>query len=395
MKDLKDSKSKTSFKNFWLPFFITGIALIVFYKTVDKLPSVFAAIGHFIGILTPILLGIAIAFFLYKPVKKIEGLLKKSKIKFLNKSSRGISVLICYLVLFAAIGIILYLILPKIVLSIVNLVDSAPKYYASLMDFITKQAGADGKLFGIEVESIKSFFNLQKIISYFDFSTITKYAGEIFKATGVIVDFFLAIVISVYLLMGKEHLISVIGRLMRCVLPKEKVMNIRRIIFNSSKIFYSYIYSQMIDAVIVAAICTIAFSIARIPYAFLLAVLMGICNLVPYFGAIIGGFGVVFTTLISTGDFIKAIIALVLVVGAQQLDANIIQPRIVADSVGIKPIYVLIAISIGSGLFGFLGIILAVPVVAIIRMLILESVSEIEQKRNIELNSVNDNKSTE
>ena len=378
MKENKDIKERLSLKGFWLSLLIVGIVLIIFYKTVDKLPSVFAAVGRFIGILTPIILGLIIAFLLFKPVSKLEELFKRCRVGFLNNHARGISVLISYLILFVILGLTLYLIVPRIIMSVVKLVDAAPQYYNSVIKFITENAGEDGKFIGFDIETIKSFFNLEKILSYFDFSTITKYAGEIFKATGAVVDFFLSIVISVYMLLGKEHLINVLGKLMRIFMPSKKVLTFRNIVFRSSKIFYDYLYSQLIDAVIVMVLCTIAFSLASIPYAVLLAVLMGICNIVPYFGALIGGFGVVFITLISTGDIVKALIALVLVVAVQQLDANIIQPRIVAGSVGIRPIYVLIAITVGGGLFGFFGIILAVPAIAIIRMLILEYINRAE-----------------
>ncbi len=381
MKKSQEKKEKGVLKGFFLSTLLVGVILIVFYKTVDRLPSVFAAIGDFIGILTPIIFGLVIAFLLFKPVSKLEELFKKARKGFLSKHSRALAVLICYVLLFLILGVTLYLIVPKIIVSIVKLVDAAPEYYNSVISFISKQAGADGKIFGISVDSIKDFFSLEKILSYFDFKAITKYAGEIFKATGAVVNFFLSIVISIYMLLGKEHLINVSGRLIRAVLPDKKASKLREITFRSSEIFYNYIYSQLIDAVIVMVLCTIVFSLAGIPYAVLLSVLMGVCNIVPYFGAIIGGFGVVFITLISTGDLVKAIIALALVLAVQQLDANIIQPKVVASSVGIKPIYVLIAITIGSGLFGFFGIILAVPVVAIIRMLTLEYVNRVENEK--------------
>jgi predicted PurR-regulated permease PerM len=104
---------------------------------------------------------------------------------------------------------------------------------------------------------------------------------------------------------------------------------------------------------------------------------MGFCNLIPYFGALIGGAVVVLITLVSTGDILTTIIALVCLLVVQQVDANVIQPRIVADTVGLKPLYVLLAIMIGGGIFGFIGILVAVPVMAIIRMLIVDYIEEL------------------
>jgi predicted PurR-regulated permease PerM len=140
------------------------------------------------------------------------------------------------------------------------------------------------------------------------------------------------------------------------ILPKKSVNFLHGYMIRATKICYSYIYSQLIDAVIVSTLCFIIFSIIGIPYAILFAIFMGFCNLIPYFGALIGGAVVVLITLVSTGDILTTIIALVCLLVVQQVDANVIQPRIVADTVGLKPLYVLLAIMIGGGIFGFIGI---------------------------------------
>lgn len=369
---MKDIKNKATLKSFWFPLFGFAVALICFYKALDKLPSLFSAVVSFLGILTPLIIGIIIAFILYKPAIKLEELLKKSKNQFWGKYSRGISVFISYAVLLIVIAALLYFIIPRIVISIVNLVKEFPEYYNSVMEYITRLAGEDGRIFGFDISGLKEAFSIENIFSYFNFDRITKYAESVFKAAGSVVDFFVAFVISIYILLGREHLFSVCGKLLRLVIPGRHVDTTRTFILRSCNIFYSYIYSQVLDAAIVAVLCTIVFYIARIPYAFLLAILMGLCNVIPYFGAFIGGFCAVFTTLISTGSIIRAVIILVCILGIQQVDANIIQPRIVAGSVGLRPIYVLLAIMVGGGLFGFFGILFAVPIVAILRMLIVD-----------------------
>ena len=368
-----DKKTPTfSFKKFWAPLFLFAIAVICFYKVVDRLPSVFSAILGFVGILSPFLIGIVIAFLLYKPANAIEKLIKKTKNEFWSKHARGFSVLICYIVLLVVLAAVLYLILPRLFSSIVALVNNIPEYYNSATEYLKDLAGRDGKILGFELSDITKEFSITKILSYFDFSYVAKYLGEVFKATGALVDFVLAMVISVYILLIREHLIKVCGKMISMIIPAKKVRGIRRFLGTTCGVFYSYIYSQLIDAVIVSLLCLIVFSIARLPYALLLALLMGVCNLIPYFGAFIGGAVVVFVTLVSTGNFVQAIIAFALVIGVQQLDANILQPKIVADSVGLRPIYVLLAITIGSGLFGIVGMLISVPLFAVIRMLVLE-----------------------
>lgn len=369
---MNQKRNGLNFKSFWLPLFLFAAACICFYKALDKLPDVLGAVSTVLSILTPFIIGIIIAFLLYKPAFKLEEQLLKIKWRVVQKHSRGFSVLICYAVFLVIIATVLYLIIPRIISSLVNLVNNIPSYYEWCMNYLKTIAGTDGKILGFEISGIQKNINLSTILSFFDFGTLTKYATEIFKATSAVVDLSMAFVVSVYMLLGREHLIKVCGKLFCMVLPRRRVQKLYYYISRSCEIFYNYLYSQLIDAVIVTVLCFVVFSIARLPYALLLALLMGICNLIPYFGAIIGGFGVVFVTLVSTGKLVSAVIALICVVGSQQLDANVLQPRIVSNSVGIRPIYVLLAITICGGLFGFVGILFGVPLFAVIRMLILD-----------------------
>ncbi len=369
------------FKSFWLPLFIFAVAVICFYKVVDKLPAVFATIGSFIGILTPFIVGLIIAFVLYKPVTKMEAWFKKSKKSAISSHARGISVLITYISFFVVLIALLYLILPRIFESIVSLVGNVPKYYKSITDYITELAGPDGKIFGFDITNIgKSTFNLTNILKLFNFDTVMQYLAEIFKATSAIIDLVMGFVISVYMLIDYDRLIKMCGKLLKMVIPERRIIKLYYFLARTSDIFYTYLYSQLLDALIVAVLCFVIFAILGIPYALLLSILMGLCNLIPYFGAIIGGATVAFVTLVTTGDLFKSVIALICLIAAQQLDANIIQPRIVASSLGLRPIYVLLAIVVGGGIFGFFGIILGVPIMAVIRMLILDYMTDMKGK---------------
>ncbi len=375
--NMDKQNGRFTFKKFWLPLFLFAVAVICFYKVIDRFPAIFAGLLDFIDILSPIIWGVIIAFLLYRPANGLETLFKKVKSKFVSCHARGISVFLCYLTAFVVLAAALYLVLPRIFGSVVSLVNNIPEYYASLMTYLEELAGEDGLLLGFSVDKLQQELTVAKLLSYFDFGELPKYLGEVFKATGAVVDFFLIIVISVYVLLGRNHLIHVCGKLLSLVLPAKRVRSIKVYLGRTCNIFYSYIYSQLIDAVIVAVLCFIVFSIIRLPYALLLALLMGACNLIPYFGAFIGGAGVVLVTLLSTGNFVQALIALACVIGVQQLDANVLQPRIVADSVGLRPVYVLIAITIGSGLFGIVGMLISVPVFAVIRMLVVEYINQL------------------
>ena len=367
----KGNGNISNFKKFWLPLFLFVVSIIVFYKVVDRLPQVFTTIFDVLSVLGPFIGGLAIAFVLYKPSYALENLCLKSEKTFIKKHARGISVLTCYAALFLILAVILYLLLPKIFESIVNLVQNLPDYYNSAVDKLKNTAGSEGKILGIDINSALDKLSIEKILGFFDLNSIGKQAGGIVGATSnTILDVIMAFVVSVYALLDRRQLVKTFARLLGLVVPKERVNKFKGLTVRVSGIFYSYIYSQLIDCVIVSILLTIVFYIIGIPYALLLAILMGLCNMIPYFGSIIGGVGVVLMTLVSSGDLLKAIIAMVCIIVIQQIDANIIQPRIISESVGLRPIYVLLAIMIGSGLFGFLGILISVPVMAVIRMII-------------------------
>lgn len=367
----------SNFRKLWLPMFLFVVAVIIFYKVVDRLPQVFATIFDVLSVLSPFIGGIVIAFILYKPTYALEKFFSKSEKKFLKNNAKGISVLSCYSALVLILAGILYLLLPRLFGSAMSLVQNLPTYYNSAIEYLTNLAGSDGKIFGFDLVGFLNNLSVSSILSFFDISSVGKYAGEIVGATGALVDVFMAFIVSIYILLGKNHLIKVFKMLLGMIIPRERIDRLGGVTVRSSHIFYSYIYSQLIDSAIVSVIMSVVFAIVGLPYALLLGILMGICNIIPYFGSIIGGVGVVLITLISSGEILKAVIALVCIIVVQQLDANVIQPRIVAESVGLRPIYVLLAIMIGSGLFGFVGMLISVPVMAVIRMLIAEYLKEL------------------
>ena len=376
----KKKSSISNFRRFWLPLFLFVVAVIIFYKVVDRLPQVFATIFDVISVVSPFIGGIVIAFIIYKPAYALEKLFLKSEKSFLKNNARGLSVLSCYLAFIILLAVILYMLLPRLFGSAMNLVQNLPNYYNSAIEYLKNMAGTDGKVLGFDLVGFLNNLSVTNILSFFDISSLGKYAGEIVGATGTIVDVFMAFVVSIYVLLGRNHLLRVFKMLLSMVIPKERINRLGGITVRSAHIFYSYIYSQLIDSAIVSVLMTIVFAIIGLPYALLLGILMGLCNIIPYFGSIIGGIGVVLVTLISSGDILKAVIALALIIVVQQLDANLIQPRIVAESVGLRPIYVLLAIMIGSGLFGFVGILISVPVMAVIRMLIVEYIKSLGGK---------------
>lgn len=355
----------------WLPAFIFVAAVILFNNALNMLPVFGAAISKMIDVLQPFIWGFVIAFILYIPAGKFEHFLKKQNNSFISKHARLLAVFVTYLVFVIVVGLAIAFIVPRVAASIVDLVNQVPSYYDSLLKFLKQYLDADGKFFGIDVAAIKEMITPTKILSYFDFTSITKYIQSIFKFGGALVEVFLAFVISIYMLLGRNHLIHTCGVVLSLVIPNKALRMCYTYIKRMSDIFYSYIYSQLLDCLVVTILLSIVFSFLGLPYALLLAMLIGICNLIPYFGATISGGVVAIFTLLSC-NLLTAALTLASIIIIQQIDANILQPKIVGTTVGIRPIYVLLAITVGGGLFGFIGILIGVPIIATIRMIIID-----------------------
>lgn len=364
----------------WIAAFLFVAAVIVFYKTVDSIPTLFRSLSFLTEILRPFVIGFAVAFILYAPTNKLEGLIERAKFSKVAKLARPLSIAAVYLSLVLVIVIVLSVVLPKLVGSINNLSKALPGYFETAKDFIDAHLDEEGKLLGFDVKSILNNFTPEKILSYFNTGALASYADGVFKFGSAVVDFFIALVVSVYMLLGRESLLNALSRVFSLLIPRRAMEGLKSYLHRICEIFYNFLYSQCLDALIVSILTSIAFTIIGVPYSILFGFMMGLFNLIPYFGAIIGGALTVLVTAL-TGHLITALIAAITIIVIQQIDGNLIQPRIVGNTVGIRPIYVLFAITVGSGLFGIWGMLLGVPIIAVIRMLILDLIAYREIRR--------------
>ena len=184
----------------------------------------------------------------------------------------------------------------------------------------------------------------------------------------------LAIIVSVYMLLGRESLVRATKLVLGLVFKPKTMASLSLYGHKTAKIFYNYIYSQFLDALVVGVLATIGFLLARMPNAPVFGMLLGLMNMVPYFGALIGGVVSVLIMLLS-GNFYGAVFIAIYIIVMQQIDANIIQPRIIGENVGIRPIYVLLGITVFGGLIGFWGIFLGAPFMAVIQLLVIDYIA--------------------
>lgn len=379
-------KKDNNFKK-WIFYFSIAVAVIIIYKILDNFANITDWITNLFSILAPFVGGILMAYILYIPCRKVEeALLKTKKKRLVNRFARGISVSIVYIMALLIIFIIVNCIIPILTQSLGDLINSIPEYYVIAIDKINSLP-ADNILRSQEVTQI--FTDIQKIDlkEYLNFERLAQYAKGIISAVSGIFNVFIAIVVSIYILCQRREIINFWGRFINSIVTPKAFKKVKKYFTNGNEIFFKFLTSQIVDAVLVGILVSIAMSILRVKYAVLLGFMIGLFNLIPYFGAIVAVTIAIIITLL-TGGIGQAIAMAVVVIILQQIDANIINPKIVGNSLEISQLVVIFAVTIGGAYFGILGMFLAVPIVTIIKMIMEDY---IEEKENRKLKTTIDN----
>ena len=330
MKEIKNNIKK------WMYWFVFALGVISIYKLLDNFGTITSAIGGFINIIMPFLSGLLIAYILHFPAAKLEKSLKKSKNKLISKKARGISILLAYIVAVALIIIIINMILPPVIESIVELVNNFQGYYETLLSKI-EELPADSIWKSEQVENVLESIRKIDLSKIINVDTIMQYAkGAIGLATRVF-DIFVMVIVSIYALIERDNMLKFARRLIGAMFEESTCQKIEKYFNNSNQIFFRFLSSQIVDAVIVGVLATIVMSILKVKYAVLLGFMIGLFNIIPYFGAIVAVAIAILITII-TGGVSQAIWMAISVIILQQIDANIINPKIVGNSLEISPL---------------------------------------------------------
>ena len=221
------------------------------------------------------------------------------------------------------------------------------------------------------------------ISKYINVEKLTEYAqGAISIATGIF-NIFVSIIVSAYILLERGQILKFLKKISYAIFEENTCKNISKYFNRTNEIFLKFLASQLLDAIVVAILTSIGMSILKVKYAVLLGVMIGIFNMIPYFGAIIA---VIIATIITfvTGGSSQAIWMLITTVILQQVDANIINPKIVGESLKISPLLIIFAVTVGGEYFGVLGMFLAVPMIAVFKVFVSDFIEykNIKKKAN-------------
>lgn len=365
----------------WL---IVAIVVVVIYKMLDNFSSVKEWLGSFFMILQPFLAGLLISYILFIPCRKIERIYKKAKINFISKRARGLSVITTYMLFILIIIVVINCIFPVLKDSIVELFGNVPGYYDTLVhkynelpeDSVLKSDIIKDKMSELTNIDIKQFISINN-------EKIIEYAKSIIDIFTGIFDVFVSIVVSVYILLQRSSIVTSLRRFARAFFKKDTYVTLDKYFTKANEVFFTFISSQLLDAVIVGILTTIAMMILNVKYAPLLGFIIGLFNMIPYIGAIVAvGMSIIITLI--TGGFGKALVMAIVVIVLQQIDANIINPKILGSSLETSPLLVIFAITIGGAYFGILGMFLAVPIAVVIKTILSDYVDNKNKIRDEE-----------
>ena len=368
MNDMKNNTPRR--KNLLLSAVIVVIVAVLFYFAIQN--SFFKTI---FGILEPLTIGLVIAYLLNplvslieKPFKKLFGkVFKKEKAIF--SFSRGISIFFSLTIAIAVVSFIVYMLIPELVQTISGLIKDMPAmidkatawYYKTVDDNEMLRSIGDNILKGIEdwVKNIDTSLIM---------STAKLLTSGVFTAVGTTFDIVIGIIASVYLLFNKEVYFAQIKKIMYAFFDNKNVENFIETAREGHKITSKYIIGVIIDSAIIGVVCFILMVILRMPYQLLVSVIVAATNVIPYFGPFIGA--IPSAALILLTDPIKGIYFIIMILILQQIEGNLIAPKVIGDTTGLSPLWVMSAIIIGGGLFGFVGMVIGVPVLATIFFII-------------------------
>lgn len=367
---------KTRAGHKWLWWFSLGAALIVLYKLSGSLSGIWSVLGALLGILAPFVMGFFLAFLLYGPSRWLEKRFLRCRGKLWPRLARPLSLLIVYLLLLGVLALIISLVIPRLITSLSGLVVSIPHYIETAQDRLNAWVASGGPLgrFNLADRLDTLYQTLQDAVTrLISTENVMGAVKGVVNVTSSILDVVISVMVSVYMLSGREHLARECKAVLGLFLKPRQLTVLGSYTRRTATIFYGYFYGVFLDSMVVGVVVTIGLLIFRVPYAVLLGMMLGLLNMIPYFGALFGGVGIILITLLSRNIYAAIGVAIYIIV-VQQVDGNIIQPRVVGNSVGLRPIYVLLSITLFGGLFGFWGIFLAVPLMAVVQMLVKDAI---------------------
>lgn len=355
-------------------YFLLAAVLVLVIRYFEE---VLGMIGNIWQIATPLLMGCVIAYVLNIVMRRIERIyFPNSEKKAVIKTRRAVGIVGSIALILAIAVLIVTLVLPELINTIKLMGQGIPPFVESCIDWLVNNSSQFPEL-GKQLQSLEiDWASLTRNI----FSYLTAGVGGLLNSTisivtvvgGGVINFVVALIFAVYLLAGKEKLSAQIKRMLCAYLKEEKVQAVRKVLHTADNTFSSFIIGQCTEAVILGVLCILGMLLFQFPYAPMIGTFVGATALIPivgaYLGAAVGAF------MILTVSPLKALLFILFIIVLQQLEGNLIYPRVVGSSIGLPGMWVLAAVTIGGGLMGIPGMLLGVPLAATVYKLLAKDV---------------------
>lgn len=393
----QDKESLKKYIRIALVTFVTFCCCTLFFFVIYRYQGFAVYWQKLMKILQPIIIGFIVAYLINPVMVFIEKYLMlffepriKSK-KKAKKAARSIGTAGALLFLLLIIFLLLDMMIPELIKSVQNMMVSLPAEVNSFSAWINETLAEDSQLADMLGSSLVKVTNvLENFIQDHLLPQVNTYIASItsgvISAVKVLFNFIIGLIIAVYVLMSKETFIGQGKKLVYTIFPAKFGNHIVKMVRISNEMFGGFINGKILDSAIIGVICYIGLVIMRMPYSLLVAVIVGVTNVIPFFGPYVGA--VPSVILIALADPIKGLYFLIFILVLQQIDGNIIGPKILGNSTGLSSFWVVFAILVGGGLFGFMGMLLGVPTFAVIYYLIREVTAWILRKRKLPENTV-------
>lgn len=380
-----------------MTYFLVIAACVLFYFGLSKLEVLTNILMKIVDILKPVLYGLVIAYLLNPLVKKIEYYCipiaeKVVEPKLAKKLGRIVGVFTSLILLIALVVALCNMMIPELYASIRDLIYTLPGQISDLVNQFSNIRFHDAtptsrilqNILEQGSQSLQTWLRrdllgeINTLMSNLTFGMINVFS-ELFNVL-------IGLIVSVYVMFGREHFSALSKKMVYAFFNTDRANLILHMTRKTHQIFGGFIIGKLIDSAIIGVLCFIGVSILNMPYALLVSVIVGVTNVIPFFGPYIGA--VPSTILILLEDPKKGIYFVLFILFLQQLDGNIIGPKILGNSTGLSAFWVVVAILFGGGMFGFVGMIMGVPTFAVIYYIVMLTVNHKLEKKNLPLQTL-------
>ena len=363
--------------------FLVICSSIAFFNVIDEINVYTAKLGTLVSTLQPFIIGFVIAYLLnfilvfYEEKVLVFDGLKKLK----PKSKRGLGLLLTYITAFFILYLFIQFVLPQLLDSIVGLVNDVPTYLANvtkLIEELTKNVDVNNEYVGMAMDKLNEIINYTINI----ISNLLPVVGNMLKTVASSVwNIVIGLIISIYLLIDKEKFCALIKKIVCAVFNRRHAEIAIELAHRSNVTFGKFLSGKIIDSAIIGVLTFVVLTIFKMPYTILISVIIGITNIIPFFGPFIGAIPAF--VIIMFVSPIKALWFLLIIFVIQQIDGNIIGPKILGDSIGISAFWIVFSLLVAGKVLGLVGMIIGVPLFAIIYSVIKDIVESKLRKKGL------------